>query len=71
MPSWYGALIQKMLPLVLQRVDSTTSETVTHILATADSTAVSENFFVINCLKQYTELQSGKRQGRQCVYMLV
>jgi len=43
MPSWYGALIQQMLPLVLQRMDSTTSEAVTYILATADSTAVSEN----------------------------
>jgi hypothetical protein len=44
MPSQYGTLIQKMLPLALQMMDSTTSEAVTHILATAESTAVSKSF---------------------------
>jgi hypothetical protein len=38
MPSQYDALIQEMLPLTLQRMDSTTSEAVTQIKATTDST---------------------------------
>lgn len=44
MPSCHGALVQEVLPLPLKRMDSTTSEAVTHILATADSTAVFESF---------------------------
>lgn len=44
MPSQYGALIQEVLPLPLQRMDPTASEAVTHILATSESTAVFESF---------------------------
>jgi hypothetical protein len=71
MPSWYGDLIQQIFPLTLQRIDPTISKTVIHILATSDGTAASESFCYESVLKWYTESQRAKREGRQCVYMLV
>jgi hypothetical protein len=44
MPSQYGALIQEVLTLPLQRMNSITSEAVTHMLVTSDNTAVFESF---------------------------